>query len=185
MREIEIKARVADKSKLLDVLKTQNVTLSSPIIQHDRVWGMAGVEGDSSNSSPWLRIRSETKDGATKQLFTLKKSVTNQMDSIEHETEIADEAEMAHIITHLGFAPYSDVKKTRQKAKLDGIELCIDSVEDLGDFVEVEKLTDEDANYDEVAEELWAVLERFGVGRDAYVTNGYDVMMRKSKGLKA
>lgn len=183
MREIEIKARVADRATLQDVLKTQNVTLSAPITQRDRVFGVKGVDGGSDNSSPWLRIRTETKNGATRRLFTLKKSVTNQMDSIEHETEIQDEEELSHIIRHLGFVPYSDSTKTRQKARLGEIEICVDSVEGLGEFVEVEKMTQEDVNYDEVAEELWRVLERFGVTRADYVTDGYDVLMRKKQGL--
>lgn len=180
MREIEIKARVADKSALLDALKTQHVTLTSPITQCDQVFGVEGVKGDGDTTTPWLRIRTEAKDGVTRQLFTLKKSVTNQMDSIEHETEVTDDKELAHIIRHLGFAPYSDLTKTRQKAHMGDIEICVDTIDGLGDFIEVEKLTDEDADYETVAEELWNVLEQCGVQRADYVTDGYDVLMRKS-----
>ena len=183
MREIEIKARVANKSKLLGVLTAQNVTLSSPVTQRDRVWVPEGMKIGSG--LPSLRIRTETKDGVTKQLFTLKKkSATNQMDSIEHETEIQDEKELTHIIKHLGFTLFSDSTKTRQKGQLGDLEICIDSVEGLGDFVELEKLTDEETDYDEVAKELWAVLAPFGVGSGDQVTDGYDVLMRKSLGLK-
>lgn len=181
MREIEIKARVADKTKLLGVLQSKNVVLSDAVTQHDLVWGVEGAQG--GDKAPWLRIRTETKNGATRRLFTLKKSVTNQMDSIEHETEVADETELAHIIQHLGFVPYSDSTKTRQTAHMADIEVCIDTVEGLGDFIEVEKLTGEDADYDTVAEELWKVLEEFGIQRADHVTDGYDVLMRKSQGL--
>jgi len=184
MREIEIKARVADKSALIEVLKAQNITLSDSVIQRDQVFGIEGVSGGDGQSQPWLRIRTETKDDTTKQIFTLKKSVTSQLDSIEHETEIADEKELAKIIEHIGFAPYSDSTKTRAKARIGEIEICIDTVEGLGDFIEVEKLTDEDADIDEVTNELWNVLDQFGVTHDQQVTDGYDVMIRKSQGLE-
>ncbi|HSW91279.1 MAG TPA: class IV adenylate cyclase [Candidatus Saccharimonadales bacterium] len=184
MREIEIKARTADKKAFIDALIERGVAVSDPVTQHDRVFGVAGVDGDDGdNAAPWLRIRTETKQGATKHIFTLKKSVTNQMDSIEHETEIADETELEKIIEHIGFVPFSDLTKTRQKAHFGEIELCIDTVDGLGDFVEAEKLTDEDADYDTVANELWKVLEECGVSRDDYVTEGYDVLMNKQRRL--
>lgn len=183
MREIEIKARVADKPALLAVLKSQHVIVSDPVTHHDRVFGISGEDGGGDNSQPWLRIRTETRGNETSHVFTLKKSVTNQMDSIEHETEVADDVELEKIILHSGFTPYSDLVKTRQKAHMGEIEICIDTVEGLGDFIEVEKLTSEDADYDGVAAELWAVLEGFGVVRADHVTDGYDVLMRRHDGL--
>lgn len=185
MREIEIKARIENKDSLFDMLRKKGVELSEPATQRDQVFGLPNVDGgDDTNGAPWLRIRTEIKGGKTTQIFTLKKSITNQMDSIEHETEIHDPVELAAIIGHLGFTPYSDLTKTRQKAKMDDIELCVDTVDGLGDFIEAEKLTEDDADYDIVAAELWQILEGFGVERSAHVTDGYDVLMRKSQGLK-
>lgn len=184
MREIEIKAKVSNKQALMNVLKAKGVELSHPIMQRDQVFGRLGATGDSNNKAPWLRIRSETKNGNMVQIFTLKKSVTNQLDSIEHETEITDDKELGQIIKHLGFEPYSDLTKTRQKAQLGDVEICVDTVEGLGDFVEVEKLTSDNVNYEEVAAELWQVLEGFGVNKNDQVTQGYDVLMRKHQGLE-
>lgn len=186
MREIEIKAQVADMTTLKVRLQSQGIILSEPITQRDQVFGVAGVDGGGDNSSPWLRIRTETKNGHTKQIFTLKRSITNQLDSIEHETEVADADELAKIILHLSFVPYSDLTKTRQKAltKSGDIEICVDTIDGLGDFIEAEKLTDEDADYEEVANLLWGVLETCGISREDEVTDGYDVLMRKSQGLR-
>jgi adenylate cyclase class 2 len=125
------------------------------------------------------RIRTETKGGTTKSIFTLKRSVTNQMDSIEHETEVADDAELEKIIEQLSFVPYSDLTKTRQKAKLTDIEICLDTVDQLGTFIEAEKLTADDVDYQAVIDELWVVFEALGISRDDEVTDGYDVLMNK------
>lgn len=179
MREIEVKAKISSVQSIIDVLAAQKVIVTEPVTQHDRVYGQTGVEDTSDNTAAWLRIRSETKQGSAKHIFTLKRSVTSQMDSIEHETEIADPVELEAIIGQLSFSLYSDLTKTRQKAHMGDIEICIDSVDGLGDFVEVEKLTDESADYDAVAAELWQVLERLGAQRQDEVTDGYDVLMNK------
>ena len=184
MREIEIKAKLLDKQSLLKRLQDAGIAVSEPVIHHDRVFGPTGVNGnDGDNTAPWLRLRTETKGGSTKYVFTLKKSVTSQMDSIEHETVIENDDELLKIIGYIGFEPFSNLTKTRQKATYGEIELCIDTVDGLGDFVEAEKLTAEDVEYDAVAAELWAVLEQFGISRNEYVTEGYDVLLNKLQGV--
>jgi adenylyl cyclase CyaB, putative len=183
MREIEIKARCRDHAKLIESLKRQGVDVSDPVTQDDKVYGLPGEKGDNINTAPWLRVRTETKHGETTSILTLKKTVTNQLDSIEHETIVHDADEATQIILQLGFEPYIAVKKTRQKAMIGDIELCIDHVDGLGVFVEAEKLTDENADYDTVVAELWTVFEKFGITKDDQVTDGYDVLIRQKEGI--
>lgn len=184
MREIEIKASIADRQTLIDAMTSHGITVSAPVTQHDRVYGLRGVAGAGANTAPWLRIRSETKGDTTKHYFTLKKSVTNQLDSIEHETEVADDAELEKIIGQLDFIPYSDLTKTRQKARISDIEICIDHIDQLGDFIEAEKLTGDDVEYELIVRELWAVFETLGVSKANEVTDGYDVLMNKYLGVE-
>jgi adenylate cyclase, class 2 len=182
MREIEVKAKLHDKPAVLAHLREQGVELSEPIIQHDQVFGPKGVDGDDGNNhAPWLRIRTETKNGSTRHLFTLKKSVTNQLDSIEHETEVANSNELVKIITHLDFTPYSNVTKIRQKAMFGDVEVCVDTVEGLGDFIELEKLTADNADYEKVASELWNIFQQIGVQKNDEVTKGYDVLAKQQE----
>jgi adenylate cyclase class 2 len=183
MREIEIKATIKSVESIITLLASQGVAVSDPVTQHDRVYGQTGVDGAGENTVPWLRIRSETKQGNTKHIFTLKRSITNQMDSIEHETEVADVAELKSIITQLSFELYSDLTKTRQKAMIGDIEICLDTIEGLGVFIEAEKLTDDDADYDSVLRELWGVFESIGISHDDEVVDGYDVLMNKKLAL--
>lgn len=179
MREIEIKATISSTQSIIDILTEQGVSVTAPVTQHDRVYGEAGGDDAANNTAPWLRIRTETKNGATKHIFTLKRSVTNQMDSIEHETEVADPVELEGIIAQLSFEPYSDLTKTRQKAMMGDIAICLDTVEGLGTFIEAEKLTADDADYDSVLRELWAVFESLGINHEDEVVDGYDVLMNK------
>lgn len=183
MREIEIKAHIKDMSMIIDRLTKDGVVVSEPVTQHDRVYGLPGENGGDSNQLPWLRIRTETKSGITKHIFTLKKSVTNQLDSIEHETEVADADELESIILNMGYEPYSDLTKTRRKATVGDIELCIDDVGELGQFVEAEKLAAQDVDYDAVISELRALMGTYGIQQADEVTDGYDIMQRRQKGL--
>ena len=180
MREIEIKARIEDLGSIVLALQQQGAELSEKVTQHDVVWGIPGAP--SGSSSPWLRLRTETKEASTHHIFTLKRSVTGQLDSIEHETEVNDPVELASIVRELGFSLYSDIIKTRQKAKLGEIEICLDHVEGLGDFVEAEKLTEDDTDYEEVVIELWKLFGELGISKKDEVSEGYDVLMNKKLG---
>lgn len=180
MREIEIKARVSDAEALRSVLKEKGVALSEPISHHDVVWGVPGnVRGDDS---PWLRLRTETKGDVMRYLFTLKRSMTGQLDSLEYETEVNDPDAVQGMVKELGFILYSDITKNRQKAQIEGNEICLDSVDGLGDFIELEKLTDDNAEYQVVEDELWEIMGSFGVSRSDEVTVGYDVLVNRKLG---
>ncbi|MBH1956523.1 class IV adenylate cyclase [Candidatus Saccharibacteria bacterium] len=184
MREIEVKARLKDMTLVIDRLTGAEVTVSDPVTQRDQVFGLIGQDGSGDNQHPWLRLRTETKNNTTIHIFTLKKSVTSQLDSIEHETIVDDPAELVQIIAQLGFEAYSDLTKTRRKAKIGSIELCLDTVEGLGNFIEAEQLTDDTADYDTISQGLWRLLEKYGVSRVDEVTDGYDTLERRQRGLE-
>lgn len=178
MREIEVKAKVEDTKHVLAALSQTGVLIGEPVTQHDVVYARPGAR-DNDPEENWLRIRTEN---GTRTIFTLKRSVTGELDSIEHETEVADEDELAKIIEYLGYHLYSDLTKTRQKARIGDVEICLDKVDQLGVFVEAEKMSDNDADANTVQSELWQVLDSLGVSRQSEVTEGYDVLMRKKFG---
>lgn len=153
------------------------MVLSNPIKQHDVVYGVKDAE-DNAPGSIWLRIRTEND---SKTIFTLKKQFKGGLDSIEHETEVDDASEMQAIINQLGFVLYSDLTKQRQKAKIGKIEICFDEVEELGVFIEAEKLAAEDADSDEVVKELWEILSDLSVNREDEVFDGYDVLLNRHR----
>lgn len=180
MREIEIKARVADKSSLIAALKKLGIELGLPLTQHDVVYSLPGaVAGSNAN---WLRVRTEND---TTVYFTLKRSVTGELDSIEHEVIVSNEVEISTIITYLGYELFSDLTKIRQKAVYGELEICLDEVPGLGVFIEAEKLCAEDVNYQTVEDELWEFFTQLGITKADQETSGYDVLLRNKQGLGA
>lgn len=179
MREIEVKARVKDLSKLEKVLDGQGITLSKKLTQHDVVYGEPGNK-DNEFGANWLRIRTENKKTV---YFTLKRSVVGHLDSIEHETIVDNANELEEIIKLLGYELYSDITKIRRKAKIGDIEICVDSVPSLGDFIEAEIMMDHQSDHDKVVEKLWQLLSSLGIDKRDEVHEGYDVLERKQRGL--
>ena len=183
MREIEIKVRLQNKEGLLAALAAKGVFLSEPVHQRDQVFGLPGEAGGDGNTVPWLRVRTETRgygeNGTKRALFTFKRSVTGQLDSIEHETGVDDPDAVIAIVKELGFVAFSDVSKIRQTGKLGEVGVCVDSMEGLGDFMELERLTDDNANPVIVTDDLWRIMARLGIHRDDEVTDGYDILMKK------
>lgn len=177
MREIEVKARVNNLESLVDKIKTQNIKLGPKLEQHDIVYGQPG-KTDNEFGSVWLRVRVENK---TKTYFTLKKSVRGHLDSIEYEVVVNDPDELKYIITQMGFKLYSDLTKVRQKAKIGNIELCVDHLVGLGDYVEAEMLVTDYADYKRVETELWDFLNTLGVSKGDEELRGYDVIERANR----
>ena len=99
------------------------------------------------------------------------------MDNLEYETGINNPGETHKILQTLGWHPVVEVKKIRRKGKLGEYEVCLDRVEELGDFIELEKLTEDNANPEEVKEELFKQLELLGFSRNDEETKGYDTQM--------
>jgi len=192
MQEVEVKARVSDFSKLENSLSKLGVTMSEPKEQKDIVYrpigaGVADIyiypnnEELARRAIPVLRIR----ETAGKVLLTLKKTIKNELDCIEHEVEVSDAKVLADIIHHAGFLEIIRIRKLRRKgiykSEKGEYEICLDQVDELGDFVEVEKLTD-GKDSELVQEELVTFLETLGILRENRVIFGYDTLLLKHRG---
>jgi adenylate cyclase class 2 len=178
MREIEIKARVHDTVTTLAALEKLGVQLGKPKKQHDVVYSRPGAIDNDPNEN-WLRIRTEND---SKIIFTLKRSVTGELDSIEHEVTVDSEQELASIIGYLGYELFSDLTKIRRKGQVGDIEICFDEVPGLGTFIEAERLCPEDINGSTVLIELWDFFGKLGLTKADEETHGYDVLMRLQEG---
>jgi len=70
-----------------------------------------------------------------------------------------------------------EVKKTRKKGKWDGYEICLDKVKRLGDFMEIEKMVEDDSNPEIVREELFNKVKILGLLKEDEETRGYDTQV--------
>jgi adenylate cyclase class 2 len=174
-KEIEVKARVTDSKKLFDQIKSLNITLSPEIIQNDETFVDQNF-GDYDRVQSGKNILRIRKNNG-KYIFTLKQPQKNELDCIEKETEIADPEEFRDALIIMGFKPAVKINKVRRKAKYLDYEICIDEVENLGTFIEVEKITDDSDDSDKVQEELFHFLESLGIDKKDQEFHGYDTLI--------
>jgi len=176
VREIEIKLRANNLKEVESKLAEKGCVLSEPISQHDVVYSLKGSRNEFQSAQEGdivIRIR-YLKDSAE---LTLKQQRSNESDNIECETEVVDPKQIHHMLELLGWYPAVEVKKIRRKGKLGLYEICLDEVERLGTFIELEKLTDENIDAEEVRQELFKELESLGLSRNDEETRGYDTQI--------
>lgn len=174
VQEIEVKATVKNAEDLRQKLESLGCIFSNSIEQKDRIFVPKGHDIPVENGVNVFRIREQ--DG--KFILTLKQQVTNQLDCLEYETDINQPEKVVKMIELLGFAEISSVNKTRIKGKYKDLEICLDEVEQLGSFIEVEKMVEE-GNAETIQSELWQFLESIGVDKKEQVTDGYDILIKK------
>ena len=84
------------------------------------------------------------------------------------------------ILTVLGYPQALTIKKTRSKKVYNDYTICIDEVEGLGNFIEVEKLvTDGDINV--IQDELFEFLVSLGIQKEDRILDAYDTLLLKKK----
>ena len=176
MREIELKIRVKDVKELVAKIERSGAKFGQVLSQKDYVFTRGDQVG--ATGSVFVRIREEKIDKISRNMFTLKKMVAGHGDKIECETAIAKPEEMLRAIREMDFVPYVTVVKTRREAKIGDVEICLDEVENLGSFVELEKVAKDDASHEDIVEELWRFAENFGLSRKDLVDKGYDVLLK-------
>jgi len=179
IQEIEVKARAQNNRELLQALSDMGIVLSEEIVQKDDVFLPEGIGYPVPLGTLVLRLREQQG----RIIFTLKQPLKNELDCIERETVVGDKQLMTDIIERLGFYRVLQIYKTRQKAKYKQYEICVDTVKYLGNFIEVEKMSSEDAVT--VQEELFAFLETLGVEKSDQVFHGYDTLIYNWKHAKA
>ncbi|MBU1293095.1 class IV adenylate cyclase [Patescibacteria group bacterium] len=183
MHEIEIKAAVRNKEGLVNKLAELGCVFSEAITQDDTVYAknVSSITEFVKNSL-FLRIRAQSNG---KVIFTVKHHEGRDANDptgvpVEHELEVSSRDTMEQMLMLLDFKEAARVKKTRQKCLYKEWELCIDEVEGLGTFIEVEQMaTFEEA--EAIQKNIIDFLLSLGIEQNDIPAQRYDIaLMEKS-----
>src|SRR3989344_5827656 len=153
MQEIEIKSYLRDKQSVVSKLEKLGCVLSAPVKQIDTVY--IKIIGNLENF--------------------IKK---DELVKIEHETEVKNVSELEQCLFVMGYKFSNRVIKTRISTHLKDYEICLDDVEELGSFIEVEKMTDNNFLDEQIIlDELNSFMFSLGVPSSDGINKGYDIMM--------
>ena len=185
MYEVEVKARLQDRKAVIKKLEELGSKFGEELHQIDRIFIPEGVmfPPPVALQVGVLRVRKSND----KYFFTLKIPQGSRQDSLERELQIIDGEMMIDILRLLKYQEVPTVDKKRVKTKVGDIEIVLDSVEDLGEFIEAERIVKNENHSDrkKVQEELFQFLATLGVQKEDHVVDGkYDIMLYEKFGMK-
>ena len=121
---------------------------------------------------PALRIRSS--DG--KHYFTYKHTILASGNRVEHETEIGNPGAMKAALIAMDWHEVITVEKTRYHYEAAGVTYELDTVTGLGDFLEVEIISDEDSDAETA---LISIAASLGVPADRIERRSYGKLLQE------
>ena len=147
MYEVELKFPLADPRALREQIDALGAICQAPLVQCDTYFSHPGRNFAETDEA--LRIRTS----GDRNYLTYKGPIVDTLAKTRHEIEIpfgsgvADWERLAALLECLGFCRFGSVNKQRQPFHLDWedrqLELVIDEVEELGIFLEIETMADE------------------------------------------
>lgn len=175
MIEIEIKAR-ADHRALLSALKGAGATFEKTVEQYDTYFN--APDRDFGTTDEALRLREQS--GHTYMTYKGKKLDAKSKTRKEVEIEVSDRTKTEDILLSLGYKKTLDVKKKRDIYHLAGVEACVDSVEGLGDYVELEAMAEDTTAVPQKRDMLIDLMRRLGVNGELIRESYLEMLLAKN-----
>ena len=189
MIEIEAKFKLSNnmtRDKLIAILESQFVAPISIKHQIDTVFLLSEqVDAPIIPGSKIMRVR-DVLDPETgelqRSLMTLK--IERQAKLVSDEYEFAvDSGDMAHqMLTALGWQEVVTVDKVRLESKTEDYKICVDEVAGLGLFIELEVLAEDDANTDNIQQQMYSFLKNLNIDGELWKIP-YDTSIRNLRNV--
>lgn len=177
MKEFEIQVKIEKLQPLVELLQQEGEFKGE---KHQVDEYFSPPHRDFTAVRPvaeWLRLRESSGKATINYKFWNRDGQGRSTYADEYETEVKDIAVLRKIFEILNFRKICVVDKVRKSWKHKQYEIAIDSVKDLGDFVEVEQLTDDDLSPDEVNAGMIKFLKDIGCGKLERNQLGYPFML--------
>jgi adenylate cyclase class 2 len=158
MLEVEIKAYADNHEAVRRRLAGMGCRLARSVMESDTYFNHPSR--DFARTDEALRIR---REGAVS-ILTYKgpKLSSRAKTRFEVETEVGDAGASREILLSLGFTEVAVVSKRRDVFMYGDIEICIDEVEGVGNFIELEKRSDD---REKAERELFELASTLGLSR--------------------
>ena len=184
MIEVESKFKLASditRDNLIAILKSQFIAPISSKRQIDTVFLLPEqVDAPIVPGSKIMRVRDvlnpETGE-LRRSLMTLKIEGQTKLASDEYEFVVDDGNVARQMLTALGWQEIVTVDKVRLESKTEDYTICIDEVAKLGLFIELEILTEDDANAGDIQQQMYTFLKNLNIDGELWKIP-YDTSIR-------
>lgn len=179
MREIEIKARLRHPEVFFRSLAEKGFQMPAGVSQIDQIFVPKPFTLGQTigHKTPVLRIRREGR----RFTLTSKRDLSDELDSVEHQTEISNCDATAAILNEMGYHCVIDIRKVRRAFTLADINVCVDEVEELGTFIEIEAILSADVDVRDIRRRMWDIMSSWGVADGDQVYQGYDRLLDNTR----
>jgi adenylate cyclase class 2 len=178
MLEVEIKLWVDNREELVNRLLSSGFMQKKVVCETDTYY--TSEFHDMLKRDEALRIRTieDLNTGEKSSVITYKGAKLDKvsMSRQEYETAIGDAEIGKRILEGIGFTAVPEVKKIRTEFVLDDFTACVDQVTGLGDFLEIEILT-EDGMREKALERIRDMLEQLGFSMENTTRRSYLSML--------
>jgi adenylate cyclase class 2 len=174
MIEVEIKAR-ATAGALAEELKRRGAAFEKTVVQADTYYN--APHRDFGETDEAVRLREQ--NGKAYLTYKGKKLDTKSKTRKEVEVGVSDRSKTEDILLSLGFRKTLDVVKTRSIYHYRGVEICLDRIEGLGEFVELESMADNTADIPRKRDELIALLRDLGIHSELIRESYLEMLLAK------
>ena len=174
MYEVELKVP-ADLERVRTRLESLDATPEGQVVQRDTYYDAPHRSFPETDEALRIRRESSRATPETAARLTYKGPLVDDDSKSreEFETAVDDGETMAAVLEHLGFEAAATVRKDRERFSLEGYTVTLDSVADVGEYVEVETDVERGADLEPARDGAVDVLERLGLDPDDQVRTSY------------
>ncbi|HSX30311.1 MAG TPA: class IV adenylate cyclase [Candidatus Saccharimonadales bacterium] len=182
--EIELKFRLLNVDEVQKFL-TAHAKFDYEAFQHDVYYNAPHRDflANKANISEWLRIRVQADKAQINYKDWQPRENPIKTHCKEYETDVASYEQLERILDALDFKKLIEVKKHRRAWSYQDVEVSIDSVEELGDCLEVEYKGSKLADVNEARDYLHQIVKKLGAKTKGLDLNGYPYGLLAKKKL--
>lgn len=190
MIEVEVKLKIDSAESIEKKLIELGFKKGQTLQEIDYYYN--GVDRDFRASGEALRLRLvESLDGSAvvadrpgepliQMTYKGPKLDNVSMSRVEHQVNIDNFETMLSILSSLGYKPVELVIKLRRELFSEEICACVDTVDGLGDYLELEIMADEESQRENALDKISVVLKQLGYSISDTTTTSYLSMLEKA-----
>lgn len=176
--EVEIKVQIEHSQTLVDFLNTEG-KFQGEHHQVDEYFTPAHTDYTSVRPvNEWLRLRDSDGKFSINYKLWHRDENGNSTYCDEIETPVGNVEQMKKIFSAVGCRSLVIVNKVRRAWNYQNYEVALDSVKNLGDFIEIEYTgTDENPDHKKITEEMMTFLQNLNCGTIKKDNVGYPYLL--------
>lgn len=160
--EVEIRSRVNNFEGIKNSLRKMGASFIKTESQTDKIFGADKfLDADHKMAEGGIVARIRGVNGKNNLEF---KEILREGGGIELSCPMASIAIGEKILKKLDFKEAFTVKKNREVYSYNNFVICLDKVEQLGNFIEIEKKINSEDKIEEIKEDCLALLEKIAPG---------------------